>query len=677
MKYALIIGNNKYDDQKLAQLKTPAADSQALAKILDDKTIGSFDEVTPLINQTETRVRRAISTFLTNKKPDDLVLLYFSGHGILDDRGRLYLALKDTQVNLLKATSIPSSFVADEMDSCRSKRQILILDCCHSGAFARGTKGEQKAITETTFEGSGFGRVVLTASDSTQYALEGDQVIKQTELSLFTHFLLEGLKTGEADVNNDGLIALDEWYDYTYTRVVAETPRQVPHKWSYNQQGDLVIAKNPFLRKKVVELPYELTQALESSFFGIRESAVNELGNYLRSREPEMVQLAISYLEKMKVDDSRRISSLAERLLSEFEQTRLPSKSTPRKASVEIEPVTPDPTSRDALAPQKSEEIQAATEVQTSNPVIKKNNIPLERDYTATKLIFDRSFWFKWIGTAILGIVLSAVLQQYHNAADGSAGAVRVLFGVVAALTSLAQWYLFRNRLEFWWVAVNAASGIGLGVLHKTLVDSTGWNPEDLRVFLAIWLALNFVVGLILLRKPPDKSKVSSPIVEEGARQNIFLLLLSISLIVGAIVSVLIIFDIYEYRQFFYILYSISSVLVSLAFLWKKEIPRNLGFITLAIFLLIHGINGAQSAFQSDYSYNYIVLNGIIALVSGVFFISQRASWKNFGFLMGSGALIATGLSGLAIYDVAVHKVFLAAFILFAFPAATFFILRK
>ncbi|MEO5887314.1 MAG: caspase family protein, partial [Anaerolineales bacterium] len=93
MKYALIIGNNKYDDQKLAQLKTPAADSQALAKVLDDKTIGSFDEVTPIINQTETLVRRIISSFLTNKKPDDLVLLYFSGHGILDDRGRLYLAL--------------------------------------------------------------------------------------------------------------------------------------------------------------------------------------------------------------------------------------------------------------------------------------------------------------------------------------------------------------------------------------------------------------------------------------------------------------------------------------------------------------------------------------------------------------------------------------------------------
>jgi len=294
MKYALIIGNNKYDDQKLAQLKTPAADSQALAKVLDDKTIGSFDEVTSLINQTETRARRAISAFLANKKPDDLVLLYFSGHGVLDDRGRLYLALKDTQYDLLKATSIPSSFVADEMDSCRSKRQILILDCCHSGAFGRGTKGEQKAITETTFEGSGFGRVVLTASDSTQYALEGDQVIKQTELSLFTHFLLEGLRTGEADINNDGLIALDEWYDYTYGRVVAETPKQVPHKWSYNQQGDLIIAKNPYVKKRVVELPYELLQALESSFVGIRESAVNELAKYLQSRDAELVGVAVA-----------------------------------------------------------------------------------------------------------------------------------------------------------------------------------------------------------------------------------------------------------------------------------------------------------------------------------------------------------------------------------------------
>lgn len=250
MKYALVIGNSKYNDPKLAQLKTPEADSRALAKVLRTKNIGKFDEVISLIDQTEAKTRRAISAFLSNKKPDDLVLLYFSGHGVLDSRGSLFLALKDTQMDSLNATAISSSFISYEMDNCRSRRQILILDCCNSGAFARGTKGHQKAVTESTFEGSGSGRVVLTAFDSTQFAFEGDRVIAQTDFSLFTHFLLEGLKTGKADRDNDGKVSLDEWYDYCHSRITATTPQQVPHKWSYRQQGELIIAQNPFAKKK-------------------------------------------------------------------------------------------------------------------------------------------------------------------------------------------------------------------------------------------------------------------------------------------------------------------------------------------------------------------------------------------------------------------------------------------
>jgi hypothetical protein len=117
--------------------------------------------------------------------------------------------------------------------------------------------------------------------------------------------------------------------------------------------------------------------------------------------------------------------------------------------------------------------------------------------------------------------------------------------------------------------------------------------------------------------------------------------------------------------------------LVSVSFLRKKEIPRNFGFITLAIFLLFDGINVARSVSPSEYPLYYFTLNGITALASGVFFISQREVWKNFGFLMASGSLLMTGLSGLVIYDTALYTVRLAAFILFAIPAAIFFILRK
>jgi formylglycine-generating enzyme required for sulfatase activity len=317
VKYALVVASAEYNDPKLSRLKTPAADSRALAQILRNQDIGGFDHVTTLVNQTEAKVRRSISEFFSNKKPDDLVLAYFTGHGVLDDRGRLYLAFKDTRRNLLKGTAIPSAFLADEMDGCRSKRQILVLDCCNSGAFERGTKGEQRALTQTTFEGNGFGRVVLTASDSTQYALEGDQVITQTELSLFTHFLLDGLRTGRADLNADGLVTLDEWYEYTYTQVVSETSRQVPHKWSYRQQGELVIARNPFLKEEAERLPDELVRGLKSPFSGVREGALKELGRLLDSGDSEIAALVRAVLGGVaERDDSPAISAMAARYLS-------------------------------------------------------------------------------------------------------------------------------------------------------------------------------------------------------------------------------------------------------------------------------------------------------------------------------------------------------------------------
>ena len=103
----------------------------------------------------------------------------------------------------------------------------------------------ESAGTGPAFEGLGYGRVVLTATDATQYAWEGDKVIGQADRSVFTHYLIEGLRTGEADTNHDGAITLDEIYDYVYERVVEATPRQTPGKWSYKEQGDIVIAHNP------------------------------------------------------------------------------------------------------------------------------------------------------------------------------------------------------------------------------------------------------------------------------------------------------------------------------------------------------------------------------------------------------------------------------------------------
>ena len=202
-KYALIIGNTEYIDSGLAQLTAPGKDAEDFARVLRDKEICAFDDVNVLLNEPEHVVRGNIDEFFDQKKPDDLLVLYFSGHGVRDEFGALYLAVKNTIRARLRSTAIKSDYIREAMDQSRSKRQILILDCCNSGAFAQGTKAEIGGAMGMTTAFQGYGRFVLTASDATQFAWEGNKVIGETQNSLFTHFLVKGLE-GEADREGDG-----------------------------------------------------------------------------------------------------------------------------------------------------------------------------------------------------------------------------------------------------------------------------------------------------------------------------------------------------------------------------------------------------------------------------------------------------------------------------------------
>lgn len=243
-RLALIVASSHYTDKTLQQLLAPGQDAAALARVLADPAIGQF-ETKQLIDRPSHEVRREIESFFANRKRDDLVLVYFSGHGIKSDDGRLYLATIDTERGLPLATTVPATFLHDTMAACQSRRQVLILDCCHSGAFAAGmiAKGGGSVDIRERFEGQG--RVVLTASNSIQYAFEGDKVIGDGARSVFTRHLVRGLETGEADLDGDGLIVLAELYDYVYARQVDETPNQRPGMWAFKVEGDLIVAHTP------------------------------------------------------------------------------------------------------------------------------------------------------------------------------------------------------------------------------------------------------------------------------------------------------------------------------------------------------------------------------------------------------------------------------------------------
>jgi Caspase domain/WD domain, G-beta repeat len=309
---ALIVASDDYTDPGLRRLRAPAQDAEALTRVLRDPNIGGF-EVRTLLNAPAYEVNEAVAEFFTNRHPDDLLLLHFSCHGLKDEAGDLYFATANTKLRLLAATAVAADFVNRRMNRSRSRRVVLLLDCCYAGAFERGMTA--RAGTEMGIEEQfgGRGRAVITASSAMEYAFEGDQLADARELapSVFTSALVEGLETGEADRDQDGLVALGELYDYVYDKVRAATPNQTPEKWTFGVQGELYIARRARPVTTPAPLPSELQEAIDSPFAGVRAGAVPELARLLGSRHAGLALAARQALEGLAEDDSRTVSAAA------------------------------------------------------------------------------------------------------------------------------------------------------------------------------------------------------------------------------------------------------------------------------------------------------------------------------------------------------------------------------
>ncbi|HKE70794.1 MAG TPA: caspase family protein, partial [Nocardioidaceae bacterium] len=136
-RLALLVATYSYEDEELQQLTAPGHDAEELADVLGDPEIAGFD-VTVKLNEPHHVVGQAIGEFYHQRRRDDLTLLYFTGHGLKDDQGRLYMAMTDTRHDQLLFTGLSASQVNEAMESSASRQNLLILDCCYSGAFPAG-----------------------------------------------------------------------------------------------------------------------------------------------------------------------------------------------------------------------------------------------------------------------------------------------------------------------------------------------------------------------------------------------------------------------------------------------------------------------------------------------------------------------------------------------------------
>ena len=221
-KIALLIGVSEYGAD-IPPLSSALNDVEAMERVLKNPNLGNFTQVERLLNPTSEDMRKAILNLFKNKDKDDLILFFFSGHGITNDDNHLYLATHNTAKDDFEATAVDANFIQAQSKDCYSKRQVLILDACYSGAFASGWHTKSIGV-DIKKELGAEGRVVLTSSGATQtsFAQEG------ATLSLYTQYLVEGIETGAADSDGDGNIHVQELHTYAKAKVQAVKPKMTP-----------------------------------------------------------------------------------------------------------------------------------------------------------------------------------------------------------------------------------------------------------------------------------------------------------------------------------------------------------------------------------------------------------------------------------------------------------------
>src|SRR6516162_7484598 len=204
-RHALLIGVSEFADGRLARLNAPTNDVIALRGILEDSSRGKFDSVELSLNEDFLAVRDQLSRFFSDRSPEDVLLFYYSGHGILGRGNRLFLATSGSNLDTPRTRSISAQEIRDFIEESRAQRQIVVLDCCHSGAFAEHAKAAAPppAVTSQTFASGDAGLYVLTAADTLQFAWDGAELRSRDEaaavgISRFTSWLVDGLEKGEA-----------------------------------------------------------------------------------------------------------------------------------------------------------------------------------------------------------------------------------------------------------------------------------------------------------------------------------------------------------------------------------------------------------------------------------------------------------------------------------------------
>ncbi|MFH0895823.1 MAG: caspase family protein [Bacteroidota bacterium] len=262
--YVIAIGVSEYND-KTKNLRYAVKDGKDLALAFHGlekrkrKAMYNHIYIDTLFNQNATRENILfLKQKLQQSNVDDEVILYVSGHGLLDDSLDFYFATYDMDFAKPALQGIPYEELEALLNDIPARSKLMLMDACHSGELDRdelvkptdtltlekllnqqGSKGVSAVrkgrigltnsyeLMQELFAGMSnrSGSVVISAATGYGYALEGED----WNNGAFTHCLLKGLTGKSADQNDDGKITVSELRKYVLEEVPVLTGgRQKP-----------------------------------------------------------------------------------------------------------------------------------------------------------------------------------------------------------------------------------------------------------------------------------------------------------------------------------------------------------------------------------------------------------------------------------------------------------------
>jgi uncharacterized caspase-like protein len=236
--WAVVVGVSDYADSRIPSLRFASADARSVYDWLVDPNGGRYApaRVRLLLDReaSATNIRDALFNWLRQAIAEDVVLIYFAGHGSPDSPDgaqNLFLLPHDTRYDNVAATGFPMWDIETALKRfIPARRVVVIADACHSGGVGASFDLARRAVSGTrenpiasglqSLSKVGDGIAVISASDEKQLSAEGSRF--GGGHGVFTYFLIEGLK-GAADYNRDSRVSLGELIPYLSENVRRET----------------------------------------------------------------------------------------------------------------------------------------------------------------------------------------------------------------------------------------------------------------------------------------------------------------------------------------------------------------------------------------------------------------------------------------------------------------------